>query len=146
MASRLQHRLGAELFEIKTKKHYPTKGFAKFFIGGMDASLRRKPKLLSPLPELDAYETVILATPTWAGTFCAPLRSLLSLVDLQGKHVYLSVCNKGGSVTKLHKDIRQVLGDCLLSDTVVFTDPSPEKWGEVETIFEGFCARIQAKK
>ena len=101
----------------------------KFFWGGYQATMKRKPKL-NPI-EIDSldYDLIIIGTPVWAWTFSPPIRTFLSSYDLSGKNVALCMCDGGGPKQAMEKFKSELMNSNIIGD-ISFTDPllkSPEK-------------------
>ena len=91
---------GAELCRLETVKEYPKKGLMKFLHGGRDASFGFKPELKTALPDLSAYERIIIGTPVWASKPAAPINTFLEQADFKDKNVSILVSSAGGSPAK----------------------------------------------
>ena len=91
---------GAELCRLETVKEYPKKGLMKFLHGGRDASFGFKPDLKTTLPDLSAYERIIIGTPVWASKPAAPINTFLDKADFNGKRVSVITSSAGGSADK----------------------------------------------
>ena len=100
---------GAELCRLETVKEYPKKGLMKFLHGGRDASFGFKPELKTTLPDLSAYERIIIGTPVWASKPAAPINTFLEKADFKDKNVSILVSSAGGSPAKCIDIIKNVV-------------------------------------
>ncbi|MBR6198830.1 MAG: NAD(P)H-dependent oxidoreductase [Spirochaetales bacterium] len=116
---------GAELCRLETVKEYPKKGLMKFLHGGRDASFGFKPELKTTLPDLSAYERIIIGTPVWASKPAAPISSFLDKANLTGKNVSLIVSSAGGSPAKCIDIITKVVTakGGIVTDSLAFVNP-----------------------
>ncbi|HBF64511.1 MAG TPA: flavodoxin, partial [Clostridium sp.] len=64
----------ADTVELKTSKQYPTEGFGKFFWGGKSVLFGEKPQIINERIDLSKYDTVVIGTPIWAGSFAPPIK------------------------------------------------------------------------
>ena len=103
IADVIAKHLQADTLELKTAKPFPSKGFKKFFKGGMSVVFKQKPKLDNKDIDLNPYDNIIIGTPVWAGTFAPPLRTFLRANSLAGKHVALFACCSGGNARGAHE-------------------------------------------
>ena len=100
VAEKVAKETDAELIEIIPVKAYPDKGFKKFFWGGKAATMKEKPEL-EPYSFNEAdYDTIVICSPVWAGTFTPPLRTFLAEHDLTGKRIAVIASSGGGNAVK----------------------------------------------
>ncbi len=85
-----------ELLNIKPIKELKSKGFSKYFWGGSQIYMKKKPELVSFDKDISNYETIFIGTPIWAGTFAPPVKTLLDYEKLKGKQVYFFYTHAGG--------------------------------------------------
>ena len=111
---------GASIVQILPQKEIPKKGFLKYFIGGMQSTLRMKPKLISEVPHIEDNDKVVLITPVWAGKIAAPMRSFLSKADFNGASVItISMC--GGSKGNSFEELQDLIIDGTIKEQFVIT-------------------------
>ena len=99
VARTLAKELGADTFRLETVKAYPKTGLAKFFHGGKDAVANSQPELKA-VPDVSAYQTIVVGAPVWAGRPAAPINTLFANVDVAGKNLAAFASSAGGSATK----------------------------------------------
>ena len=109
-AEKLAARLGAELFEVRTTKAYPTKGLFKFLSGGKDSTFGATPSIEPVGLDPSAYDLVVVALPMWAGKVAAPINSLLKAVDFSDSRVALVVSSASGDSRSCVDDFASKLG------------------------------------
>ncbi len=121
----------ADLIPLVPVRPYPDHGFRMFFVGGMEATMKRKPKLQPYSFRTDDYDKVVLCTPVWAGTITPPLRTFLADNDLTGKRIAAVLSCGGGDTGKCVERLKEALGTSSLSEVLRLvqpkTDPSDEK-------------------
>jgi flavodoxin len=142
VARRVAGHLGCDLFALETIKPYPSSGFMKFFIAGRDAMFHWKVALQQPLPDLSAYDQVLLATPVWAETVSSPLYSYVKRTDFTGKDLYLVATCSGGPTKKCFATIKRNVHDAHVKGEISFVNVSEEQWKDEEALVE-FCRSIQ---
>ncbi|MGE4454268.1 MAG: flavodoxin family protein [Sphaerochaeta sp.] len=143
LAEHLAQRLDADLFQIHPKKPYPTKGFAKFFCAGRDASLRRTIALQRPLPDFADYSVVLLCTPIWAETTSAPVYSFLTQTNLSSKRLFFIATCSGGPAKRCFQRMRKAAskGATVLGEER-FVHPSDETRTRDEAQIASICSLV----
>ena len=105
-------------------------GFAKFFLGGMRASLGVKAALLDPLPDLAPYDRVFIGSPVWAGKPAPAVNTFLAGGDLSNKTVLLFACSGGENNAKCLEQMKKLLRGGAVLGQIGFaqsTQESPEQ-------------------
>ena len=114
--------INADILELKPEKELNSESSMKYFWGGYQATMKKKPKLnpitVNPLD----YDLIIIGTPVWAWTFSPPIRSFISMFDLSGKKVALWMCNGGGPKQAIEKFRNELKRSTIIGD-ISFTDP-----------------------
>lgn len=88
IAETIAHEIKADTLEIKPKKSLPKATFFKLFTGGMQVIFKSKPELLPFDKNPMDYDTVILGTPVWAGSYASPFNTFFSQVEIKGKRLH----------------------------------------------------------
>ena len=96
VADYLAGELNIPCEEIKPVKDLSSKGFSKYFWGGQQIIMKKKPKLNPIKANLDEYDTVFLGSPIWAGTFAPAIKTLLEEKILSGKNIKFFYTHDGG--------------------------------------------------
>jgi len=108
IAEVMSEALGADLLRLETVKKLNPKSFSKFFWGGMQASLGKKPELEKYLFESEKYDTIILGAPVWASQFAPAFNTFLDKNNLRDKQLALFCCHAGGmgkTLTKMEQKL-----------------------------------------
>lgn len=82
--------------EIKPINNLDSKGFRKYFWGGSQVIMKKKPELENIEIDLAEYENVLLGSPIWAGCFTPVIRTLLEEGILKDKKIAFFYCHDGG--------------------------------------------------
>lgn len=106
----LAEHIGADVLALKPVKEKTSKGFSKFVWGGYQAVMKKKPNLVPYEFRASEYETIIFATPVWAGTYTPPLRTFFENEDIVGKKVAFFFTHQGG-VGKTKEQLEEVLSE-----------------------------------
>ncbi len=103
IAESIKEEIKADILAIKPKKELDPESSSRFFWGGYQSTMKKKPKLepfdINPLD----YDLIIIGTPVWAWNFSPPVRSFIRNYDLKGKKVALWSCSAGGTEKALNK-------------------------------------------
>jgi flavodoxin len=144
IADMISKRTGADLIKLIPKKEYSREGFKKYFWGGKSVIFKNKPKLLNGDINLDHYDTVIIGTPVWAGSFTPPIRSFLSKYIMKNKSVYLYTCSAGGDTEKCFTHLKEKLKGNTVKSTAEFIAPIKAEISELEKSVDDFCREIKS--
>lgn len=129
IAEKVAGTISADIIGLKTGKKYPTEGFWKYFWGGKSVIFGEKPKLINESVDLNRYETIIIGTPVWAGSYTPPVKSFISQYKLEGKRIALFASHGGGGAEKCFAQLKKALpGNTFIGETD-YAEPkkSPEE-------------------
>ncbi|MFX1500652.1 MAG: flavodoxin family protein [Promethearchaeota archaeon] len=122
IAEAITKSLNADILELKPVKELNAESGMKYFWGGFQATMKRKPKLkdfdIDPL----VYDLIFIGTPVWAWTYSPPIRSFLSKFDLSGKNVALWTCSAGDGVKAMGR-FKNALKDSNIIGEIRFISP-----------------------
>ena len=109
VAEAVQAMIGAELFRIETVEPYP-EAYRPTTEIVRDEIARGVKRPLRPLSvDLSAFDTVILAGPTWWHYVPQPLKTWIETADLRGKKVLTCNSHGGGGLMHTREDFEAVL-------------------------------------
>ena len=84
-ARRIAQLSGADLAEIKTHKSYQMSYRKTVFTSLKEILLNERPELDMEIPDISAYDRILIGSPIWCGTFPNAVFSFLDKVNLNGK-------------------------------------------------------------
>ena len=87
--------LGADIFELARAEPYPAEYRAVADCAMAEIRSGTLPELAG-MPDAAPYDTVLVGSPTWCGTFAPPAAAFLARAPLAGKRVGV-FCTSGGS-------------------------------------------------
>lgn len=117
IAKKITETLGADMIELRTSRNYPTEGFLKYFLGGKSVIFGEKPNLTNEPIDLSLYQTIIIGTPVWAGSFTPPIKSFISQSKIYGKRIALFASHGGGGAQKCFTKLKKALsGNTFISE------------------------------
>jgi flavodoxin len=103
IAEAIAESINSDILEIKPVKELNAEGGSKYFWGGYQATMKKKPKLkefdINPLD----YDLIIIGTPVWAWNFSPPIRSFISKFNLSGRNIALWTCSDGDGVKAMNR-------------------------------------------
>ena len=142
IAKLLSLNLEADIIKLEPRKEIPKKGLLKYIIGGLSAILHHKPELSNERIPLDKYDTVILGTPIWAGTYSTPINTFLSEYKMSGKNIILFACHSGSGANKAFNQISKELEGNKILHAIDFVDPVRQNLEQLENRVVALCNTI----
>lgn len=116
---------GTDILRLIPDKEPPKKGFLKIMVGGFFAISRKHVTLDPILVDLDDYDTIILASPIWAGTYPPAMGEFLRRYQLKNKTLHLILTSGSGDIDKARAGFEEILGEAKI--TSVLNLPQPLK-------------------
>lgn len=113
----------ADLYRLIPEKEYPTGKIRKFIWGGKSVTFGERPKLINQAIDLSKYNTLIIGSPVWAGTFAPPLKSFFYNYSINGKNVILVATHSGGGADKCFQNMKENLKDNVIMKEFQFVNP-----------------------
>ncbi|MTK06118.1 MAG: flavodoxin [Hungatella sp.] len=123
IAEKIGETLNADVVELKTSKKYPTEGIGKFFWGGKSVVFGDKPTLTNESIDLSRYETIIIGTPVWAGSFSPPIRSFVNDYKIVNKKIAIFASHGGGGAAKCFAKLKEALPENKFIGEIAFVEP-----------------------
>lgn len=123
IAKKIAETLHADIVALKTSKEYPKTGFRKFFWGGTSVIFGEKPELVNEHIDFSLYDTIIIGTPVWAGSYSPPISTLLNQYKIEGKKIALFACHGGGGAVKCFDKMKDKLHNNEFIGQIEFKDP-----------------------
>ena len=122
IAEAIKGVIDADILALKPVKELNPEKSSRFFWGGYQANMKKKPNLepfdINPLD----YDLIILGFPVWSWTFSPPTRTFITKYDLSGKKVALWSCSQGGTEKGINK-IKIELEGANIIGTLNLTEP-----------------------
>ena len=85
VAERIAQLSSADLIEIKTHRSYQMSYRKTVFTSLKEILLKERPKLDMEIPDISAYDRILIGSPIWCGTLPNAVFSFLDKVDLNRK-------------------------------------------------------------
>jgi flavodoxin len=129
IAKKIKETLNADILALKPIKELKADSSMKYFWGGAQAVMKKKPKLEEFEIEPLDYDLLFLGTPVWAWTYSPPMRSFLSKFDLSNKKVALWMC-AGGDGIKAMKRFKDAVRTAKILSDICFQQPLQKRTEE----------------
>ena len=123
IAEKIGETLNADIVELKTSKRYPTEGLGKYFWGGKSVVFGDKPTLTNKSIDLSQYDTIIIGTPVWAGSFAPPIRSFVNDYNIRNKRIAIFASHGGGGAVKCFAKLKEALPENKFIGETAYVDP-----------------------
>ncbi len=95
-AKRVQELTGADMFEIKPAKPYPTEYELTTKVAKTEREENIRPEIAARVSNLESYDTILLGYPIWWHDTPKLIDTFLESYDLSGKKI-APFCTSGGS-------------------------------------------------
>jgi len=118
----IAEELGADILELKLVKEVTSKDYMKYYLGEKQVLMKTTPLLKEYEINLDNYETIIIGTPIWSGTYAPAIRSFLEQEEIKDKMIglFYSFTVKAGLIAE--NFARDLKGNCIIAK-IGFKDP-----------------------
>lgn len=107
-AQMIEHLTGGELLRIETVESYPYAYMETVEKAQAELKANARPELKTALPQMDAYDTVILGYPNWWGTMPMAVCGFLEECDLFGKRILPFCTHEGSGMGRSETDIQRL--------------------------------------
>ena len=108
MASQIHALAGGDIVELQTVDAYPTEYRATTEQARRELDSGYKPPLTTKVANLASYDVVFVGSPSWWGTFAAPVKTFLSDADLSGKTVIPFITHEGSGLGRAPADMAKL--------------------------------------
>ena len=122
-AEHIAGRLNADVCELKRAEPYPADYRAVVNCAMAEICSGALPEL-AELPDASAYDTVLVGSPTWCGTFAPPAAAFIAAAPLAGKRVGIFCTSGGSGLANMPRDAKK------LSPGADYTAPLALRSGE----------------
>jgi flavodoxin len=113
LAQNIADEIGADLEELLPQKAVTT-GPMKFFWGGSQVMMGRRPPIGTLRNRPDDYDLIFIGTPVWAWTHTPPVSTFLRDHRPEGKKIALFASCEGGPGKALDRMMETLEGNDLL--------------------------------
>ena len=109
------HRIaGGDIVRLETVEPYPESYDATVERSKKERETNARPSLKTALPDLDKYDTIVLAHAIWSGRMPMPVRTFLDAVDLSGKRVAHVTTHGVSGLGRSHDELAELEPEAVL--------------------------------
>lgn len=134
-AEMMQDLTGAEVFRIEPEIPYPYEYMQTIDVAKKDLQADARPVIKGELPDVSAYDVIILGYPNWWGTFPMITATFLESVNLSGKTILPLCTNEGSGMGSSEADLKRICPGTKIAKGLAVTGakvkdakPAIEKW------------------
>ena len=131
IAEAITESIDSDILELKPVKELKAEGGSKYFWGGYQATMKKKPSLKAFDTNPLEYDLIILGTPVWAWNLTPPINSFLSKFDLTGKNMALWTCSQGDGIRAMNK-LKKTLKNANIIGEIRFQEPKQHEPDEAK--------------
>lgn len=108
LVQQIQSLCKVDVLEVLPEQSYPTD--YKQCVDQAKEEIRNnhRPALSTPLPNLQNYDVILVASPNWWGTIAPPMATLLEGLKFDGKVVIPVITHGGGGIQQCEADIKKL--------------------------------------
>jgi Flavodoxins len=135
IAGQIHALVGGDLVELQTVNPYPTEYRATTEQAKRELQSGYRPPLKTKITNMAAYDTILVGSPCWWGTFATPVWTFLSGYDFSGKtmapfmtHLGSGLGHCEADLAKLCPGARRLDGLAIRGDSVKTARGDVESW------------------
>ena len=114
---------GYDIRKVISKIKYPKSKFFRIMYGGYRVCFNKKDKLVDFNSDISSYDEVVIGSPIWMDSICAPINSVLDKVDLTNKKVKFVFYSAGGEANRATEFVNKN----YKSDIIILKEPKTNK-------------------
>lgn len=103
-----QKATGGDIFEIQTVKSYPENYKECCDVAQAEGRANARPELKTDIPDIAAYDNVVLGYPCWWGTMPQAVFTFLESADFSGKKILPFCTHEGSGMGRSEGDIKKL--------------------------------------
>lgn len=116
LAGQIAQQTGADLFEIKTTKAYPSIYNECIEVAKQEQRNNARPVLSGSVTNMAQYGTVFLCFPNWWGTLPMAVFTFLESYDVSGKTLYPLITHGGSRFGRSLDDLKKLCPKTILGE------------------------------
>ena len=108
LVQQIQSLCKVDVLEVLPTQSYPTDHKQCVDQAKVEIRNNHRPALSTPLPNLQNYDVILVASPNWWGTIAPPMATLLEGLKFDGKVVIPVITHGGGGIQQCEIDIKKL--------------------------------------
>ncbi|MBR6073597.1 MAG: NAD(P)H-dependent oxidoreductase [Bacilli bacterium] len=105
-----------DIRKVETKEKLPKTFFFQMMVGGFKGGIGYKDKLYDYDKDISKYDEIIIGSPIWNGSICAPINRVLDDLDLKDKKLSFIFWSGSGTSPSATKKVNELFGDVKVID------------------------------
>ena len=114
VAQMIREKTGADAFEIKTVKPYPSDYHETTEVAKKELNEQSRPEIVGGVDNIAQYDIIILGYPNWWGTMPMAVRTFMDKHDLSGKTILPFCTHEGSGMGRSVKDLKNALPKSII--------------------------------
>ncbi|GAT64037.1 flavodoxin [Paludibacter jiangxiensis] len=108
VAQQIQKATGADIFEIKPVKDYPTDYRTVVDQAKKEIKAGYRPPLKNKVANISNYDIILIGSPNWWSTIAPPVATFLSSYNFDGKTIVPFITHGGSELGRATDDIKKL--------------------------------------
>ena len=108
MAKQIHSLAGGDMVELETVQPYPEEYRATTEQAKKELEANLYPPLKTTVEDISGYGVILVGSPSWWGTFAAPVRGFLAQHDFSGKKLVPFITHEGSGLGRSVADLRSL--------------------------------------
>lgn len=121
VAAEIAKQTGADMFEIKPIKPYPTKYQECIEVAQKEKDDNARPQIATTVEHFEQYHTVYLGYPNWWGDMPMIVYTFIESQNFDGKTVIPFVTHEGSGLSGTPQKLRKALPKATVTDGIAIT-------------------------
>ena len=121
VAAEIAKQTGADLFEIKPVKPYPTKYQECIEVAQQEKDDNARPQIATTVEHFEQYNTVYLGYPNWWGDMPMIVYTFIESQNFDGQTVIPFVTHEGSGLSGTPQKLRKVLPKATVTNGIAIT-------------------------
>ncbi len=121
VAEFIQKAVGADLFEIETKKSYAIDYTQCTVEAKAELRDNARPELVEMLPSVASYDNIVVAGPCWWGTYPVAVFTQLEALDFTGKKVFPVMTHEGSGIAGAPAALKKYCHGAVVGEGMAIT-------------------------
>ena len=121
VAEFIQKAVGADLFEIETKKSYAIDYTQCTVEAKAELRDNARPELVEMLPSVASYNNIVVAGPCWWGTYPVAVFTQLEALDFTGKKVFPVMTHEGSGIAGAPAALKKYCHGAVIGEGMAIT-------------------------
>ena len=137
VAKYLACELDLPIERVRLTNDLKASGLSKYLIGGNQVIMKIKPKLKPICSNIENFDTILIGSPIWVGSYVPAIKTLLENGQIKNKKIGFFYCHDGGpnkakekitDLVNVHNDLVSTYALELVSHNFIELKPNILNW------------------